>query len=133
MTDDLAVFLRGRLAEDEVEANKHEADGTDEPGYWLEARAETHYPCNPYLRISKARALAEVDAKRRILVAFEQAGQNKWPDDPDMILTVKQRITNQAIGREDGLMTAIRLLVLPYADHPDYRPEWRPDGEPLAE
>ncbi|MEU5023581.1 DUF6221 family protein [Streptomyces milbemycinicus] len=26
----------------------------------------------------------------------------------------------------DAPITALRLLALPYADHPDYRDEWRP-------
>ncbi|NUQ98588.1 MAG: hypothetical protein HOY79_19215 [Streptomyces sp.] len=79
-------------------------------------------------RHDPARVLAEVDAKRRIIAAYEQTAQLKWPDDPNMILTVKDRIMNQAIGRVEGLMTALRLLALPYADHPDYRPEWAPDA-----
>jgi hypothetical protein len=33
----------------------------------LQAEEEAGYPCSPYLRISKARALAEVVVKRRIL------------------------------------------------------------------
>ena len=58
--------------------------------------------------------------------------------DPDLILAeveAKRRIVN-AIGEADphaAYITAtftgwdvLRLLALPYADHPDYDPSWRP-------
>jgi hypothetical protein len=60
---------------------------------------------------SPARVVAECEAKRRILLMAEQPP--RWPGpaappDPDTVQAV------------------LRYLALPYADHPDYRPEWRP-------
>lgn len=61
-------------------------------------------------RHDPARVLAEVDAKRQIIAEH-------FPVDP--------------CDAHDGVFTSIlcptlRLLALPYADHPDYREEWRP-------
>lgn len=55
------------------------------------------------VRWDPARALAEVDAKRRMI-------EGTWggPDHQDM------------------WEHHMRLLALPYATHPDYRDEWRP-------
>ncbi len=52
----------------------------------------------------RERALAECEAKRRI-VDESGSGRGSWPD---------------AIWR------CLQFLALPYADHPDYREEWRP-------
>jgi hypothetical protein len=141
MTADLIAFLRVRLDEDEQAAQAAGGDQWTPQGHPSDTVAiyDSHRepvvydegaPSEAQMRhISRhdpARVLAEVDAKRRLLAAFEQVSQIGWPADPDMILTVKQRITNQVIGQEEGLLTALRLLALPYADHPDYRPEWAP-------
>lgn len=57
-------------------------------------------------RHDPARVLAEVEAKRRILTAYENYDREAPElDVPDSV---------------------IRLLALPYAGHPDYRKEWRP-------
>lgn len=58
--------------------------------------------------------LREVGAKRRIIALAEQA----------------EEASNTAVG-DDYMMAAmymtdtIKLLALPYADHEDYRAEWR--------
>lgn len=52
------------------------------------------------------RVLAEVDAKRRIVAAYE----NYDIDAPEL----------------DVPESVLRMLALPYGDHPDYRDEWRP-------
>jgi hypothetical protein len=49
------------------------------------------------------RVLAECEAKRRVVAASEQ-GHGGWPD---------------------GVYFALQCLALPYADHPDFREEWR--------
>jgi len=56
-------------------------------------------------RHDPARVLAEVDAKRRQLDAFDEYGtHDTW----------------------DLIDTALRLLALPYATHPDYQKTWAP-------
>jgi hypothetical protein len=51
------------------------------------------------------RVLAECEAKRRII---ERVSEVKW--------------TGSYAVRD----VVLEILALPYADHPDYRPEWRP-------
>lgn len=60
--------------------------------------------------IGSRRWLAECEAKRRIVADLEEAGRDQS-------------------GRHEegyGLTTAIKHLAVVYADHPDYREEWRP-------
>lgn len=96
-------FLLARIAEDEAVARVAIAENggdLDSPGPkdW-ELHADDYYPT---VDISPARVLAECEAKR-LLVEYEA----QWHDPliPSFVL---------------------RVLVLPYADHPDYLPEWRP-------
>ena len=66
--------------------------------------------------------LADIDAKRRIIDMFEQyahgtarVGDVTTPGLPSWLN-----------GGREALDRVLRLLAEPYADHPDYRPEWRP-------
>jgi hypothetical protein len=68
-------------------------------------------------RWDPARVLAEVDAKRRILTAHT-AMMPGWCTTCD--------VPGDYRGNLSGCET-LRLLAMPYADHPDYRPEWTPD------
>ncbi|MFI0929641.1 DUF6221 family protein [Streptomyces sp. NPDC021012] len=62
------------------------------------------------------RVLAEIDAKRRILTEHRPM-MPRWCTTCD--------VPGDSRGREHGC-TTVRLLGLPYADHPDYQREWRP-------
>jgi hypothetical protein len=102
------------------------------------------------VRWAPARVLAECEAKRRI-IEFHQS----WPvlvETPptfdqgnaeghdlalgelsSMTLRLSQRIAwmteqeyRNRFGSEPPTGPMLRALALPYADHPDYRPEWRP-------
>jgi hypothetical protein len=121
--DDLIAFLCARLDEDEalaqavIQAVGPERSGepfTDGSGI---AEVDS-YPSYPYGQHAEelafmagpghpARVLAEAEAKRRMVdECVSTLGDNDdgyWP--------AKQ---------------TLRLLALPYADHPDYREEWRP-------
>ncbi|MFB6626495.1 MULTISPECIES: DUF6221 family protein [unclassified Streptomyces] len=139
--DDLMAFIRARLDEDEQTAR-----AAAEPESWMELDREprpswyVQYWADPDVaaviadpessaypvvttaegmseddadrraahiaRHDPARVLAEVEAKRRILSAYE----NYDNDAPEL----------------DVPESVLRLLALPYADHPDYRKEWRP-------
>lgn len=61
-----------------------------------------------------ARVLAECKAKRRVI------GQH--PHELNADDTVRRCST----CRGEGLCGTLRALAAVYADHPDYRPEWRP-------
>ena len=107
---DLAEFLLARIAEDE-EVVHHalaalDADRTEyaariarRTGPWSTVTSSGHCGIDTGPRGTveaiPGRALAECDAKRRIVT-------------------------------ECGWVTVMELLALPYADHPDYREEWRP-------
>lgn len=109
-TDGLAAFLLAQIAEDEAVVSS--------------GGSTRHFPAdivgvfNPQCPACLAawpgrdRFLAECEAKRRIVEAHAEA----WE-----------------LGREDYLEGVwrsedhtIRLLAAVYADHPDYREEWRP-------
>ncbi|MEU2185214.1 DUF6221 family protein [Streptomyces thermolilacinus] len=70
-------------------------------------------------RHDPARVLAEVDAKRRILDEFVTS-QNERDEEYDETFG----LTDWEF--EPTALPLLRLLALPYADHPDYRDEWRP-------
>lgn len=134
--DDLVQFLHDRL--DETAARAHaatrgpwtvdneayaesisSADGTVVVGggRWG-GEASVFESTEDALHIAEhnpVRVLAEVDAKRQIL-----AIHRRYVDEPGMACL------GCAGGIEWELCPVARLLALPYADHPDYRPEWRP-------
>jgi len=98
----LTEFLLARTAEDEavaIRGGRHNAPG---------AFANDNYGC---LLVDPARVLAECEAKRQI-VALHKSEPGQHPDFCGHDL------------RELPCPT-LRLLALPYADHPDYLPEWR--------
>jgi hypothetical protein len=132
MSDDLIAFLRARLAEDEATARAVAWDGSGNSLSWGLAASATvevgndefntddRTVANHIVNHDPARVLREVEAKRRILtdVVSEMDSMTdqihlEWgagPLDPTT--------------RESLIL--LRLLALPYADHPDFRDEWRP-------
>lgn len=106
----LAEFLLARIAEDEKPCvcldGRHGACG----GGWCSEDCRVCSGGDAYTR--DERVLAECEAKRRIIRAVKRNPNAPWDA--------------YAIGRDDVGREVLRLLALPYADHPDYRPEWRP-------
>lgn len=67
-------------------------------------------------RHDPARVLADVEAGRSLLAEYEAVAEMDIEDaEPEF-----------AYGRAVGLGIAVRLRALPYADHPEFREEWRP-------
>lgn len=64
-----------------------------------------------------ARALRDVEAKRRLLADYEEGRVD---------LDAQYAPDRDYMGRLDGLEVALQYLATTYADHPDYFPEWRP-------
>jgi hypothetical protein len=94
----------------------HIRDWSHEPGPGSGYFAVTEH-CE---RFDPARVLAECEAKRRIVEEHARVWVNPLhAPDPAM-----QRYMHK--GRTNGLYFALQALALPYADHPDYREEWRP-------
>lgn len=104
MTDDLVAFLRARLDEDEWAARVAKDA----------AAKRTHYRAS--LTDRADRELREVAAARQLVDAYAEVADMDTEDpEPEF-----------AYGRAVGLGIAVRLLAVSYADHPDYREEWRP-------
>lgn len=98
---DLIEFLRARLDEDEREAQQQHIPV---PTIVDMGKPRDEWPKLPGIGPDR-RALREVEAKRRILDRYVEL--------------------RASISRGE-LLSTLRLLALPYADHPDYRPEWKP-------
>ncbi|MEU5987478.1 DUF6221 family protein [Spirillospora sp. NPDC047418] len=123
---DLVEFLRARLARDEQIARdcssapwKATPSGTvntdsDDPAFV--AKAENDAYAEHIARHDPARTLAEVAARRRIVDDYEK---NAW------ILAQGHR-TPELEAAQAAREPVLRILALPYAAHPAYRPEWRP-------
>jgi hypothetical protein len=101
---DLVAFLRARLDEDEQAAR----DGDDACWHidYCDDEGKRYHE-----RFDPARVLREVEAKRRILDEHGSGSDSCDAHDASM----------RSIPCDTLL-----LLALPYADHPDYREEWRP-------
>lgn len=112
----LTEFLLARIAEDEAVARAYE-DGDNWP--------------NPYIgdgdssdlawvdRFTAGRVRAECEAKRRIVELHEGAHECSTYD-------TEGEIDNCTWVLATDMCSTLRLLALPYADHPDYDEAWRP-------
>jgi hypothetical protein len=125
---DLAEFLLARIAEDE-EVARSGAERTY-PGFesWkLHNQLNTYAFGQPAPVIaSRARVLAECEAKRRIVAWHRLIDGLDNEDRP-----VRGCCNCIASGAEPPYLIAgpcmtLRLLALPYADHDDYDLGWRP-------
>ena len=107
----LEEFLLARIAEDKRIAT--EAVGASDDGVSRYAK-----------RFDPARTLSECKAKRRLILACREAR-------PDLHFLGRRTggAANFPLSPRDPHQLAalsLALLALPYADHHDYRPEWRP-------
>jgi Family of unknown function (DUF6221) len=107
--NDLIMWLRARLDEDDGRYR----ETVDTTSGWAEDSADLN---EGYILGEARRALVEIEVKRRIVDACENAIEigkipplASWSDD--------------AAGAEVGRYV-LCLMTLPYADRPDYQPEW---------
>lgn len=120
---DLPEFLLARIAEDEHDAYHaqgallgvvtewHEVEGLRDRGLTRSDARHAH-------RWSPARVLAECEAKRRIVE--QEIRRDVGPVSHYISADVHEAI------RARLATPNLRALALPYAEHPDYREEWRP-------
>jgi hypothetical protein len=124
---DLAAFLLARIAEieDVVRAGPQYMLRPDE--FAAEVPVSWKGIYGDDLHVYPLLLLADCDAKRRIVDDYrwytepDEYGPPRWSDN-----SPADQEYELAGGRFVGLRTAVRLLALPYADHPGYREEWRP-------
>ncbi|MFE6868325.1 DUF6221 family protein [Kitasatospora sp. NPDC057692] len=137
MTADLVAFLRARLDEDEqgaatswpglwaTDAEEYgvvdSEDGTEIADIVVCSTRQQQATARHIARHHPARVLAEVDAKRRILARYTSAVADSAEDADGYYDENRFEDARQ-------LYPVLRLLALPYADHPGYRPEWAPDA-----
>jgi len=125
----LTEFLLARIADDEAVARQSNPHHNDDIDDWdAQTDAEARWDRQPHgqrcaWRLGEgmadkckcnypARVLAECEAKRRIV--------NRWAD------SFGQWNATQADAARAQKDSTLRLLALPYADHPDYDEKWRP-------
>lgn len=144
-TKELITFLRERLHEDEWVAQ--ESGGLpwtgEVPGMvYLDADAVTdrrtllmgggfvatteHAAHQRHItRHDPASVLRKVTAQRKLIAMWHAADED---DDLDQRYadSYDTGASEWPKAREDALSDALRVLASAYADHPDYRPEWRP-------
>ena len=116
---DIVEFLRARLDEDEELARDAYYDGQKwvpeeeavvaadrdlDPLLFLDRKCDAAHAAN----WSPARVLREVEAKRRIVdLGWHHLGDEDY-----------------GWGMEEAKRQVLAIMALPYADHPDYDPEW---------
>jgi len=105
----LTDFLLARIAEDEAVADEVHREGC------VRAASDWTRPCDCGY---PARVLAECEAKRG---AVEAA----WGDHVQIEGEWGMCRGQAALSAANDYPDVVRWLALPYADHPDYREEWR--------
>jgi hypothetical protein len=146
--NDLVAFLRERLDEDEETAHAAAAvcgchpeapswsfgdeetdgrilvDGDPHPGVrrkigrrWS-GSYEGMFMAQHVVRHDPARVLCEVEAKREIAEQHRPVGNGN--------VCLSYCHTRTPSEAQTWPCLTLRLLALPYVDHPDYREEWRP-------
>ncbi|MER7908285.1 DUF6221 family protein [Streptomyces sp. NPDC096068] len=131
---DLAQFLTARFDEDAAVARAVRFERFEAFDYlwyakYLELQGEGSSKATGDLppevadhaaRHDPARVLAEVNAKREVVNAYERAVAEFQDSGPAMVSY--DRLT----GSVSSLRTALEFLALPYVNHPDYQDTWRP-------
>lgn len=123
--DDLIAWLRAQLDDDERVARQMTAEPC---GFYIEAEtADTNIMtvgAHVY-RWTPKRVLAEVDAKRRILVeifGYEAKIDGEW----GCCHSAADIGAGKCPEIDINEIAALRILALPYAGRDGYRDEWRP-------
>jgi len=124
VTQTLTEFLLARIAEDEVAVRR----ATDFPysiqstpwGKTFDIVADApDSRADHWLTVDPARVLAECEAKRRIVLAARDLERG-------MELTSYLGEEPESAAAANAYEFVLRELATIYADHPDYRDEWRP-------
>lgn len=115
----IADFLLARYAEDEAVARDLIAEGPWNEVHASDLRGPTRDDEYSGLNIGAGRVLAECEAKRRIVELHGRDHECSTYDDAGEV--------DNCAWVLGGDCSTMRLLALPFADHPDYRAEeWTP-------
>jgi hypothetical protein len=143
MSDELVQFLRERLDQDD-QAARAATPGpwklARQPGfewvssaeYWAVADCSDADPAREnaehIARHDPARVLAEVDAKRQLMAALTSEGHATLRPGGSTEVYCGADYGDGSpcdCGRDERVSRSLRVLASVYADHPDYRAEWR--------
>lgn len=123
MTADLLTFLRARLDEDQRLAS----GGTwGEEADWNLLGGMESGLARYVARQAPERALAEVESKRLMIRDVAAAQASSVDMEYACCHEPAQILAGECPGFEPDKLPLLRLLALPYADHPGYQESWRP-------
>ena len=114
----LTEFLLARIAEDEAAVTGHRGYLVLDDVRRIEADMDGYIAGDGSTAIvGVGRVLAECEAKRRIVTEHPHL----------MYMTLPPRVTgcDRCRVEKDQWCLTLRLLALPYVDHPEFREEWR--------
>jgi hypothetical protein len=103
----LSEFVMARAADDEELARQY-----GDPGRLSSGLVWATDVNRRMLEVDPSRVVAECEAKRRIAAELV-----------DAVSSYEGKLGPE--GEVTRLSFVLRALALPYADHPDYQPEWR--------
>ena len=119
---DLTEFVLARIAEDEAAARDALEDGrgTPEPEPWLAVGWPRSEHPGPVVFVGPERFLAECEAKRRTV---NRHRPEEFMDAPGEFFCLRCQPSG---NRGMWPCPDLRDLASVYAEHPDYREEWKP-------
>lgn len=126
--DDLIKFLNDQLDKDEwIATGAARTSGSE----WVPAALQSPFDARMDDHIARhdpARALQDVEAKRRIMAEHKQflGHRENVPDGEPTTGCGTCDTSSDGWIEPNGYCLTLRLLALPYDTHPDYCEEWRP-------
>lgn len=124
----LVSFLQDRFADDEADAEEAAGiDGGSEYGDREWCPDWLHGGIRHLVRNCDIECLTHEDSVHLCGRPHRYAGKHVARHDPARVLAecrAKRRLVEELGAFRRG--AALRLLAMPYADHPDYRQEWKP-------
>lgn len=121
----LDEFLLARIAEEQDEARSGYSETI--PLHLMDCATNGGppgpFPCDC---TGPARVLAECEAKRQIIELHGDDVEHYCPTGDDLSVYFNYLSGWAEAADNPQLCPTLRALALPYADHPDYREEWRP-------
>jgi hypothetical protein len=126
----LPEFLLARIAEDHARA---EMDGANAYAGFMYGLAgwKPEAPAWAYTAVQlrevdhAARVLAECESKRRIVELHRNRSYPQPVNPSDGPAYTEEELCCDVCGWAEYACDTLRLLAHPYAEHPDFRPEWR--------